>query len=529
MAAQVHVGVPIDDPAYDQLRLLRSALEFPLTPFTTRPLSRAQIAEILLRAGRRLAKNGHAVSYTDTAVLTNLARRFQEDLGIVSRRDQPKWRLRLFDRIRADLIRLDGPARQFANPRIDAVLQPFTENTEDRKIVDGRTVAFESSHWLTSGGFLNVYYQGRLAFTNPRARSGQKNDIDYQTLRLYLELSFWNLNLLIGKESLEWGPGAAGQLSLSGNAGPLGSFGTLPLFQLTNQKAFRLPWIFRGLGPMRFVVFIAKLEEERRDFGSPYYIGKRLNFKVGKNTEIGFSHTYILGGKNFPESFTFWDGLAEFFFIRIKQNFIFNVDIGEIRPEDNIGNHFMGVDFQTAFPGLRFATFYGEIYTEDVHFNFDRSIHDNVGFRGGIYLPNLLAGGRLQLRLEGVHTPSLFYVSSAPFLSGQTFRKKIFGNNLGPAGNEAFLNVTRVFRRNLEVSLTNRLQRRGVGKHGNPDRIVNLSHEWRYELRGALKKWLTRHSRLTFTAAYQRVWNFDHRSGNDRNDFYTSVRFDFYR
>ena len=76
----------------------------------------------------------------------------------------------------------------------------------------------------------------------------------------------------------------------------------------------KLPWVFKELGPMRYVIFISRLEENRSDFSRPYFIGKRVNFKSSDNTEFGLSHTIIMGGKDFPASISFFDALSEFFF-----------------------------------------------------------------------------------------------------------------------------------------------------------------------------------------------------------------------
>lgn len=520
--AQLNLNVPEEDPAYEQLRLLLSSFSQQSEIFSTKPLSRGQFSRAILLGGLAYKKSSQIRQGIVPHSLLYLAKRFRKDLKKMTDGHTATWRLQLFERMKFDFINLKGKSRPLPNPRIDAILQPFTRETADRKIVDGQNVAFESSHWLAAGNFASVFYQGRLLLSNPRSKNGLQQDLDYETLRLHVIFSMKNLNLLIGKDSMVWGPGAGSNLSLSGNAAPIGSFQTFPLVKLSNRRPVKLPWVFKGLGPMRFVVFISQLEKNRRDFNRPWYIGQRLNFKPGKTTEFGLSHTFILGGKNFPSSFTFWDALAEFFFIRIKQNFIFNKDFGEIRPEDNIGNHFMGVDFSKQFPGLRFSNIYGEIYTEDVHFNYDRSIHDNVGFHGGIYIPNLLQNNKVSLRLEGTHTPSLFYVGSAPFLSGQVFNQKILGNNLGPAGNEFFLKFTYRPNKTISIAVENRFQSRGVGKHATPE-FIGAPNEKRYEVRTIFRKWINDHLNMKLDLGYERVIDFNHSTGKNQNDYFTGL------
>jgi len=525
--AQLKLNVPIDDPAYDYLQLLLATTPVTDEVFTTRPLSRKQFAVVVLKANRNRENNGHPGNEPRAFALTYLKDRFRCDITALSN-PKPVRRLRLFDHVRFGFMNLHAASRRFPDPRIDAVLQPFTEETEDRKLVDGANFAIESSHSLSLGSLLNLYYQGRVLAAHPRASTNAEGDLNYETLRLYALLSVGNLTLLIGQDSMVWGPGAGGSLVLSSNAAPLGSFKTLPLVKFSNNQPVRLPWIFSGLGPMRFVVFFSKLEEERRDFGRPLYVGQRLNFRPGENVSFGLSHTFILGGRNFPTSYSFWEALAEFFFIRIKQNFIFNVDVGEIRSEDNIANHLMGFDVRVRLPGLRSTEMYAEVASEDIHFNLDRSIQDNVGFRGGIFVPNLLRYGRLGMRVEGTHTPSLFYVSTAPFLSGQTFNQRILGNNLGPSGNALLLRLIYRPIRATTLALTHRFQTRGLGKNGR-NLFQHSPNEKRYEVRGSVKRWFNPNLQMTLDFGYQRVWDFNHAPGVNQNNYLAGLSVTVFR
>ncbi len=521
LAAQANVNVPPDDPAYGYLDNL---IAFGLVTSDisgTKPYSRGEFARLIVEArGNLRDKSGVRRFPLVESSIGYLTDRFVADIDAVSATPTPRvLRLRLIDDMQVNYFNYKGEHRAIATPSIDAELQPFIAYREGRKFQEGQNAAVESRHWLTLGNTFGFYYHGRLIATDPRNSTGLDGDVDFETMRFYFQLTKWNINLLVGKDGMQWGMGQRGNLLLSTNAKPVGSFKTLPLIKLSNTKPIRLPWILNGLGPMRYTLFISRLEEDRSDFPRQFFIGSRLNFKPGKNSEFGLSHSYLLGGEGFPTSFSFIDGLAEFFFVRRKQKFFFNAGQGT---GENIANHFMGFDFKFRFPGLRYAEFYNEIYFDDLVGGTNTFFTRQLGYQGGIHMPRLTDDGRFGARIEIVHTSRIFYTGAAPLVAGFTFDRRILGNDLGPFGNEAYAEIQYKPDGNTVWSGFANAQFRGVGA-GNERRVPGVPDEKRYLLGGSLTKHLRSGVQLRLEASYMRTVDFDDVAGDDRDEFFFGV------
>lgn len=521
LAAQANVNVPPDDPAYEYLDNL---IAFGLVTSDisgTKPYSRGEFARLIVEArGNLRGKSGAGRFPLVESSIGYLSDRFVADIDAISATPTPRvLRLRPIDDLQVNYFNYKGEHRAIATPQIDAELQPFIAYREGRKFQEGQNAAVESRSWLSLGNTFGFYYHGRLIATDPRNSTGLAGDVDFETMRFYFKLTKWNIDLLVGKDGMQWGMGQRGNLMLSTNAKPVGSFKKLPLIKLSNTKPIRLPWILNGLGPMRYVLFISKLGKDRSDFPRPYFIGSRFNFKPGKNSEFGLSHSYIMGGEGFP-SFSFIDGLAEFFFIRKREGRFFN--LGSDTTGLNIANHFMGFDFKLRFPGLRNTEFYNEIYFEDLFGSLSTLFNRQLGYHGGFYVPRLSDDGRFGIRVEVTHTSKIFYTGSSPLVAGFTFERSIIGNNLGPFGNEAYGEI--YYRPNAGTAWSGfvNAQFRGLGG-SNAERVPGVPDEKRYRLGGSLTKHLRSGVQLRLEASYMRTVDFDDVVGDDRDEFFLGV------
>jgi len=520
-----NINVASDDVAYQYLDLLQASGLGSPNFVTSKPLTRNDFADLVRTASTALSNRGQRQrTISLRAALDYLEHRFGRSAQSGSpHRYKPK--LRLFDSVTLEYVDYNAPARPVAVDRIDAEIQPLTAGREGRTFLQGKNLALESTHWAALGDAVSIFYQGRLFFNDPKNSVRTGTDVDFETERLTLKFSKWNLDLLIGKDGIDWGPGARGNLMLSSNADPIGSFDTLPLFKLSNRHAIRLPWIFAGMGPMKFEVFVTRLAEDRADFSQPFFIGKRLTFRPSRTFEYGLSHTYILGGKNFPNSIGFFDVLSEFFFIRNKQDFFFNLGGNTSRVNDNIANHFMGVDFKLTLARLRGLQFYHEFYFDDFTFNLSTTVNRNLGYYGGVYLPRLTANGKFNLRAEFTHTPSIFYRGSRPLIAGFTYNRRILGNELGPFGDEVFAELGFLPDVATILNLGFDFQSRGLDNTAN---LVAPANEKRFVLSGRLTKRVIKQFWLSLDLRYQRIQSFAHADGDDRNTLLGSVSLRFF-
>src|SRR5439155_834098 len=115
---------------------------------------------------------------------------------------------------------------------------------------------------------------------------------DYDAARLatgYAKLTVGNVELLVGRDSLAWGPGYHNGLLLTNNAAPLDQI------KIGAAEPFLLPWIGKWVGPMKALIFLAQLEE-RRDHAYTKLSGMRLTFAPATFLELGASHTVLFDG-----------------------------------------------------------------------------------------------------------------------------------------------------------------------------------------------------------------------------------------
>ncbi|MFQ5704932.1 MAG: capsule assembly Wzi family protein [Gemmatimonadales bacterium] len=508
LAAQANVNVPPDDPAYEYLDNL---IAFGLVTSDisgTKPYSRGEFSRLIIEAKQRYDGDRGTYDYPlARSSLDYLSSRFADDVAQVSGTPSSQLvHLRLVDDLQVSYFNYKGEHRALGTPQIDAQLQPFIAYREGRKFQEGQNIAVESRHWIALGKTAGLYYHGRLIGTAPRSSSGFNDDVDFETMRFYFKATKWNIDLLVGKDGMQWGMGQRGNLMLSTNAKPVGTFKTLPLIKLSNTKPVRLPWILNGLGPMRYTLFVSRLEENRSDFPRQFFIGSRLNFKTGKNSEFGLSHSYLLGGEGFPTSFSFFDALAEFFGIRTKQNFFLKFRTGE--KGENIANHFMGFDFKLRFPALRYTEFYNEFYFDDL-FNPSRLFSEQLGYHGGLYVPRLTPNGSFGGRIEVTHTSNIFY----------TVERRVLGSDLGPLGNELHTEIQYKPDGNTVWSGFANAQFRGLGD-GKNRRVAGVPDEKRYRLGGTFSRRLRSNVMVRLEASYMRTADFDDVAGDDRDEFF---------
>src|SRR5207249_2632816 len=195
------------DAVYDDLERLVTAGLADRVLLNTRPLSRLEAARIVARAIAKIRDDmGDLNARRDLEpVLDRLMEEFKIELaslGVRTAEEAPAPGLLSFTPIDRAKTFLGYASRQFS--LINAQGRSFK-----RGVNGGLT--FESRAQL--GDFLSFYVQPELL----------QNE-DYGAARLatgYVKLTLWNVELLVGRDSLAWGPGYRNGLMLTSNAAPL--------------------------------------------------------------------------------------------------------------------------------------------------------------------------------------------------------------------------------------------------------------------------------------------------------------------
>src|SRR5229473_2301720 len=262
----------------------------------------------------------------------------------------------------------------------------------------------------------------------------------FSLLDAYVGLMFSNWQVSFGKQSLSWGPGDGGSMTLSNNAPPIN------MFRISRAEPLKLPSILGWLGPMRTEFFFGQLTGQEfllnpsgfvGQFGQslspqPFIHGQKISFKPTPNFEFGFFRTTIYGGPGYPLTF---HTLIRSLFTTGNEN-----PGGASKP----GNRTAGLDLVYRLPCLRkWLTFYADGYTDD---EFSPVAYaDRSAWRAGLYLSQFPLVRKLDLRVEGTYTDNPiggplghgFYYFNYTWRSGYTNNGNLLGSWVGREGQGA--------------------------------------------------------------------------------------------
>jgi hypothetical protein len=306
-------------------------------------------------------------------------------------------------------------------------------------------LTFESR--MQIGDFLSFYVQPELLANE-----------DYTAARLitgYAKLTLWNIELMVGRENLSWGPGYRNNMLFSQNAAPLDQI------RLGSAEPFLLPWIGEWVGPMKALIFLAQLEE-RRDHKYAKLSGMRFTVSPATWLELGIGRAVML------------DGCCPYLSAGKYFEAIFNPSFGDdtdVHPENRTNNLF-SVDGELRFRNVdryyfpsRDLRLYGEFYWDDTcgecgpssgigHFLATNFLPkgSTVGAVGGIHFLGLFGQDWLEARLEYARSsPQSF--NHSEFMSGYWTRGHVIGPFIGTDGRDYFGRVTARLTPNLMLGV----------------------------------------------------------------------------
>jgi len=263
----------------------------------------------------------------------------------------------------------------------------------------------------------------------------------FSVLDAYVGLTLSNWEFSFGKQSLWWGPGDGGPLMFSDNPPPLN------MFRINRVSPFKLPWIFKWLGPMRVDFFVGQYSGQYFENNSngltggflhplsqqPFVHGEQISFKPTPNFEFAVSRNDIFGGSTIP--FT----LGEF------GRAMFSIGSSYVTgSRTDPGDEQSAVNWSYRLPKLRnWLTFYGDAFADDQYSPI--AYWDRSAIHAGLYLSHVPRIPKLDLRVEGVYTDlpaggalshGFFYYSTL-IPNGQTSDGYLLGSWIGREGQGA--------------------------------------------------------------------------------------------
>ncbi len=249
-----------------------------------------------------------------------------------------------------------------------------------------------------------------------------------------IALTFNDIQVSFGQQSLWLGPSQAGPFLFSNNAAPV------TMLRIDSVAPYRIPLLSYVLGPARSQFFLGRLSGQRWQESStptgpnlygpnltsqPFVHGSSISFHPTDNLEFGFGFTAQFGGEGNP--FT-WKNFVRTFYSH-RANAL-----------DNPAKRLSEFNFNYRVPGLRDWL---EVYVDSMVIDEYTPIGSSrPGINPGIYLPQLPKLHQVELRLEGITTdlnrPSFFgpgaFYFDVRYRSGYTNNGNILGSWIGRQG-----------------------------------------------------------------------------------------------
>ncbi len=243
-------------------------------------------------------------------------------------------------------------------------------------------------------------------------------------LDAYVTLNLEGWQISAGNQSLSWGPGLGGSLLWSNNAEPV------TMVRLKRAEEFRLPSVFKFLGPVQVDQFLGRLDGGTY-VPQPLIYGQKINFKPIPCLELGFGRTVTLGGKG-GDPFTATNLFHSFF--------------GQVNSSRSVpGDSHTNMDWTFYVPRVRnYLVFYGEVYADDDFIPWQNPPKNP--YRPGIYLTRFPRIPKLDFHMEAVSTesPGFFNFGGTNhgnlnywnqlYRDGYTNNGDLIGNSVGRMG-----------------------------------------------------------------------------------------------
>lgn len=231
----------------------------------------------------------------------------------------------------------------------------------------------------------------------------------FRLLDTYVAANVANWDLTFGKQSLWWGPGEGSALLFSDNAEPI------YMARASRIAPFKLPWIFRYLGPMKWDLFFGKLSGNLYP-PRPLIHGEKISFKPTRNVELGFSRTVEFAGVGRPLTFE-----------RLWNSYFSVTSLKNETPANDPGKRTGGFDFNYRVPYLRdWLTIYADsLSTDDPS---PLAAPRRAGIGPGLYLSRIPGVAKLDLRVEAVYTNTPSSSNGGHFIYYDSFYRDLYTN-----------------------------------------------------------------------------------------------------
>lgn len=416
------------DAVYDDLDRLVTAGLADRAVLNTKPINRVAAARIVARAIdsiRRDSLGAYNGRRDLEAVLDRLMEEFRVELAAlgVSLPGQGAKAPGFVSFIPVDRaqVRAGYASRDFSVP-----------NSQGLRFQNGVNGGLTFDSRLQVGDVLTLYVQPEMLANEEFGAA--------RLLTGYAKLTLFNVELLVGRENLAWGPGIHGSLILSNNSRPLDQV------RVAGAEPFLLPFVGEWVGPTNMVFFVAELEE-RRDHPRAKLAGMRATATPFSFLELGISRVVMFNGEGGPQ-------LDAGDYLRV----IFYPPAGDDRTEEGKfrNNNLFSIDADLRLADVdrwglpaKDMRLYGEFGWDDTCCESSFiPLKAALSFLVGVHWIGVFGDEGLEVRSEYARTSTLTY-SHDQFRSGYSTRGEVIGHHIGTDGEEYYTRVSKRFDHDL--------------------------------------------------------------------------------
>jgi hypothetical protein len=410
----------------------------------TKPYTRLEMARLVREAETAFEDNAEArptgTMTSRNAIIEGILARLKAEFG-------------------AELDELSGrnKATSYVKP-LDDVYVRYLASNHDFTLENDKGQTYAKGSNLRTGFTSHGVIENHFAwYLNPEYQYSEGqfggDDQHLSLLEGYGKVSFFNLELEAGRDSLWWGQGYHGSLILTDNAKPF------DLIKLSNPRPVVLPWVFKYLGLFKFAAFWTQLEKDRY-IPDAQLMGFRVDLKPFPFLDIGASRTMLLGGKG-PQAPKGVSELSGGDWIRVLsgRNIAGELDTDQIAGLD-ARLHFPSLDNWTSL--LKSLDVWGELYGEDQAGN----LPSKNGYVLGMRLGDILLTGKTDVIFEYASNvvpgyPGVWYTHHV-YRSGYTYEGRIIGHDMGSDARDLFVRLEHYVTPGLVLGLDYNNQERGA-------------------------------------------------------------------
>lgn len=428
-------NLPVDHWAYVFLQRLETRGLYISEDFDTRPYSREAITEIILQINEKVQSDANLLSKVEWGLFEQLKGEFHEALNNSTRQIEVReaenephiysWRNKdivvHFDGLLGQQLKFE--TRRKVDPAIPKSVSSwglrFRANLKQSLAIfaEGRSFILGGADTLA-----NTVFNPSLGLPVTRKALVDVTTTDNATGYIVLRLPW--LDLEVGRDLVEWGPGFRGSLILSRNA----NYYDLVKFTFRYER-------------FKFEHIHAFLNADR----SKYLAGHRLEIRPFENFQFALNETVVYGDRS-----------VEFLY--------FNPFTPIIVAERHLGdqdNNMVSVD-ATLFLRKYRMQLYGEILFDD--FSLAKDVFNSFGNKWGVlfgaYWVNPFGLADSDFHFE--------FVRLQPFVYSHKFSRNTYSNYnnslghwLGPDADDLYFELARHLHRNLRLGISWEQRRRG--------------------------------------------------------------------